>query len=201
MKCGNRLNTLKHYLYESKSIFFHPCHFESWLTRIICCSVAKSCRTLCDPWTIARCPPLSPEVCSNSCPLSQWCYLTVLSCATPFFFCLQSFPTLGSFQMSWLFTSGGQSIGASVLPSSLQWIFRVDFLQDWLIWSLSCPKDSQEFSAVSQFKSINSLVLSLLYVSTLTSIHDYWKNYSFWLYGPLLAKWRLCFLICCLGLL
>ena len=124
MKCGNRLNTLKHYFYESKSIFFHPCHFESWLIRIICCSVVKSCWTLCNPWTIACCPPLSPEVCSNSCPLSQWCYLTVLSCATPFFFCLQSFPTLGSFQMSWLFTSGGQSIGtsalASVLPMNIQ---------------------------------------------------------------------------------
>ena len=118
-----------------------------------------------------------------------------------FFSCPQSFRASCSFLVSRLFASGGQSIGASVLPSSLQWIFRVDFLQDWLIWSLSCPKDSQEFSAVSQFKSINSLVLSLLYVSTLTSIHDYWKNYSFWLYGPLLAKWCLCFLICCLGLL
>ena len=38
------------------------------------------------------CPPLSPRVCSNSCPLRQWCYLTISSSAPPFSFCLQSFP-------------------------------------------------------------------------------------------------------------
>ena len=59
------------------------------------------------------CPSLSPEVCSNSCPLSQWCYLTISSSAAPFSFCLQSFPASGSFPMSWLFTSSGQSTGAS----------------------------------------------------------------------------------------
>ena len=61
---------------------------------------------------------------------------------------------------------------------SFQWIFRVDFLWDWLVWSC-CPRDSQESSPTPQFKSINSLVLSLLYSSTLTSIHDYWKNHVF----------------------
>ena len=66
-----------------------------------------------------RCPPLSPRVCSDSCPLSQWCYLTILSIATFLFFCLQSFPASVSFPMSWLFTLGGQSIGASASPSIL----------------------------------------------------------------------------------
>ena len=60
------------------------------------------------------CPSLSPRVCSDSCPLSWWCYLTILSSATPFSSCLQSFPASGSFPMSRLFTSGGQSIGISV---------------------------------------------------------------------------------------
>ena len=50
-------------------------------------------------------------------------------------------------------------------------------------------------------KSINSLALSLLYGPILTSIHHYWKNHSFHFYGPLLAKWCLCFLICCLAFL
>jgi len=59
------------------------------------------------------CPSLCPRVCSNSCPLSQWCYLTISFSAIPFSFCLQSFPALGSFPMSWLFTSGGRSVGAS----------------------------------------------------------------------------------------
>ena len=54
-------------------------------------------------------------------PLSQWCYLTISS-SDPFSFCLQSFPASGSFLMSWLFPSGGQSIGASasVLPLNVQ---------------------------------------------------------------------------------
>ena len=59
---------------------------------------------------------------------------------------------------------------------SFQWIFRTDFLQDWLAGSLYNPRDSQESSLTPQFKSINSSVLSFLYGPTLTSIHDYWKN-------------------------
>ena len=54
--------------------------------------------------------PPSPRVCSNSCPLSQWCYLTSAPC---FSFCLQSFPASGSFPMSRLFATGGQCFGAS----------------------------------------------------------------------------------------
>ena len=74
------------------------------------------------------------------------------------------------------------------------------FLWDWLVWSPCSPRDSQESSPTPQFKSINSLALSLLYDPTLTSVHDYWKSDSLWLYRPLSAKWCLCFLICCLGL-
>ena len=70
------------------------------------------------------CLLLSPRVCSNSCPLSQWCYLTISSSVALFSFGFQSFPALGSFPVSQLFTSGGQSIGASasatVLPMSIQ---------------------------------------------------------------------------------
>ena len=43
------------------------------------------------------CPPLSPRVYSDSCPLSQWCYLTISCSATPFSFCLQPFPASESF--------------------------------------------------------------------------------------------------------
>ena len=58
---------------------------------------------------------------------------------------------------------------------SFQWIFRVD----WLVWYLNCSRDSQESSPTPQFKSINSLVFSLLYSWTLTSTHDYWKTIAF----------------------
>ena len=68
-------------------------------------------------------------------------------------------------------------------------------------WSPCSPRDSQESSRAPQFESVNSLVLNLLYGPTLASIHDYWKKPQLWLYRPLLAKWCICFLICCLGLL
>ena len=81
-----------------------------------CCSVAKLCLTLCDPMncsTLGTCPSISSRMCSDSCPLSQWCYLTISSSATPFPFYLQSFPASGSFPVSELFTSGSQGIGGS----------------------------------------------------------------------------------------
>ena len=73
------------------------------------------------PHTRLLCPSLSPGVCSDSCLLSQWCYLTISSpFANLFSICLQSFPASGSFPRSWLFPSGGQSIGASASASVLQ---------------------------------------------------------------------------------
>ena len=63
------------------------------------------------------CPPLSPRVCSNSHPLSRWCYLTISSFTALFSFCLQSFPASRSFPLSQLFASRGQSVGASALAS------------------------------------------------------------------------------------
>ena len=62
---------------------------------------------------------------------------------------------------------------------SSQRIFRTDLLQNRLAGSPCSPRDSQESSPKPQFKSINSSVLSVLYSSTLTSIHDHWKNHSF----------------------
>ena len=57
--------------------------------------------------------------------------------------------------------------------------YLTGFLKDQLVWSPGCPYDSQEPSSASQFECISSLVLSLLYGPTLTSVHDYWKNHSF----------------------
>ena len=69
------------------------------------------------------CPSPSSGACSSSCPLSQWCHPTISSSVFPFS-CLQSSPALGSFPVSQLFKSGGQSIGASgsasVLPMNIQ---------------------------------------------------------------------------------
>ena len=124
------------------------------------------------------CPSPTPGDCSNSCPLNWWCHPTISSSVIPFS-CLQYFPAGGSFP-----TSSSSHQVAKVLEFQLQdqsfwWIFRTDFLQDWLVWSPCCARDPQESSPVPQFKSINSLALSFLYSPALTSIHDYWKNHSF----------------------
>ena len=125
------------------------------------------------------CPLPTPRVYSNSCSLSHWCHPTTSSSVVSFSSCLQSFPTLGSFPVSQLFASGGQSIGASastsVFPMNiLNWFLNIS---DWLVWSPCSPRDSQESSPTPQFKTINSSELSFLYSPTLTSIHDYWKNH------------------------
>ena len=77
------------------------------------------------------CPLLSPRVWSNSCPLSQWCYLTISSSTALFSSCPQSFPVSRSFPMSWLFTSGGQSIGASASASASVLPMNISFRIDW----------------------------------------------------------------------
>ena len=83
-----------------------------------------------------------------------------------------------SLPMSQPFTSGGQSTGASASASVLPMNIHGWFPLELLVWSLCSPKDSQESSPTSQFESINSLLLNLLYGPTLTSIQDYWKNHS-----------------------
>ena len=77
------------------------------------------------------CPSLSSRICSNSCPLNQWCHPTISSSVIPFSSCPQSFTGWRFFAMSWLFASGGQSIGASasssVLAMNIQGSFPLGF--------------------------------------------------------------------------
>ena len=77
------------------------------------------------------CPLLCPRVCSNSCPLNQWCHPTILSSVIPFSSCLQSFPASGSFPMNRFFASGGQSIGTSVSESVLPMNIQDGFPLGW----------------------------------------------------------------------
>ena len=93
---------------------------------LCCCSVPKSCLTLCNPMDLMQvqhaklpCPSPSPVVCPSSCPMNQWCHPTISSSVVPFSSCPQSLPASESFPMSQLFTWGGQSIGVSALPSFL----------------------------------------------------------------------------------
>ena len=92
------------------------------------------------------CPSPTPGACSNSCPSSQWCLPTISSSVVPFSPRIQSFPASGSLQMSQLYVSGSQSIGASasesVLPMNIQ-----DWFPLWL-QSPCSPRDSQESSSM-----------------------------------------------------
>ena len=94
-----------------------------------------------------------------------------------------SFPSLPAFNLSqhqgifqWVSSHEvAKDLEFQLQHQSFQWTqFRVDFLKDWLVGSPCSPRDSQECFLTPQFKSINSLVLSLLYGPTLTSVHDYW---------------------------
>ena len=108
---------------------------------IYCCSVSRPCPTL-RPHTLqcARipCPSPSPRTCSNSCPSRRWCHPTISSSVIPFSSCLQSFPASGSFPMSQVFASGGQSTGASasasVLPANIQAWFPCSYESNFKSW-------------------------------------------------------------------
>ena len=123
-------------------------------------------------------PSPTPGVYSNSCPLSWWCHPIILSSVVPFSSCLQSFPASGSFQMSQLFASDGQSTGVSASTSVLPMNIQNWFPSGWTGLSSLQSKGLSRSSPTPQFKNINSLTLSFLYSLTLISIHDYWKNHS-----------------------
>ena len=97
--------------------------------------------------TRPHCPSPTPGVYPNSCLLRWWCHLTISSSVVPFSSCLQSFPTSGSFQMSWLFASGGQNTGVSALTSVLPMNTQDWFPLGWTSWiSLRSKGLSRVFS-------------------------------------------------------
>ena len=139
------------------------------------------------------CPPLLLRICSNSCLLSWWCYLTISSSATHSFFCFQSFQALGSFPMSQFFASGDQTIRASASVSVL-----LMNTQDWFPLGLA------------GWICLQSKGLSRVFSSTTVPMHQFfgaqpslWTNShihtrpleepQLWLHGPSPARWCLCF--------
>ena len=151
-----------------------------------CCSVTKSCPTLSKPMNCSMpCFPvlhLSPGICSNSCPLNQWCHPTISLSVTPFSSCPLSFPSLESFPVSHLFITGGQYMGASAS----------DFLWDWLVWSFCCLRDSQESSPAPQFIMHihnSSYILPIL----LLIMYDFsFFKFTFSHFQPIFLLYNLC---------
>ena len=163
-----------------------------------CCSVDVMSNSL-QPQKLQHarlpCPSLSPGIFSNSCPLSQWCHPTISSSVIPFSSCLWSSPASGSFPVSWLFSSSGQNIGVSasvsVVPMNIQGWFplarTISLLSKGLLSSTTIQKH-QIFGAQPSLWSKSHICTWVL------------EKPWVWLYGPLSAKWYLCFLIHCLGL-
>ena len=126
------------------------------------------------------CSSPSPRVCPSSCPLNQWCYPTISSSVIPSSSPLQSFPASGSFLVSQLFASGGQSIGtwasASVLSMDIQDQFPLGLTG--LISLLS--KTLKTLKSLLQHHSSKASILQhSAFFMVLTFVHDYWINYSF----------------------
>ena len=127
--------------------------------------------------TRSPCTSPTPGIQPNPYPLSRWYHPTISSSVIPFSSCLQSLPASGSFQMSQLFASGGQSIWISVSISVLPMN-----TQDWSPlgctgWRSLQPKElSRVFSNTTIQK--HQFFGAQLCSPTLTSIHDQWKNHS-----------------------
>ena len=139
-------------------------------------------RLLATTWTAAHQAPLSSSISWSLLrfsPLSQWCFLTISSSTSPFYFCLQSFPASGSFPMSQSFTSGDQNVraSASVLLMTIQGWFPLGLTD---VISLQSKGLSRVFSSttVQKHQFFGASSSSLLYDLTLTPIH-HWKNHSF----------------------
>ena len=100
----------------------------------------------------------SPGVCSHSCPLSRWFYLTTSNpLPPPSSFAFSLFQHQGLFQ--WVSSLHGVAEVLKLQHQSFQWIFRVNFLQNWLVWSPCSPRDSQKFFSSTTVGKINVMWL------------------------------------------
>ena len=138
--------------------------------------VSNSLKT---PWHARLpCPSPSPGAFSNSGPLSRWCHPTISSSVVPCHPLLlppSIFPSIRVFlNESALCIRWPKYRSFSISPSN-EYSGLISFRIDWF-HLLAVQGTLQEFSPTPQFKSINSLVLSLLYSPTLTPVRDYWKK-------------------------
>ena len=143
------------------------------------------------------CPSPTPRAYSNSCPLSQWGHPTISSSVVPFSSCLQPFPASGCFPVSRLFTSGGQSIGASAS------VFLMN-IQNWspLGWTGWISLRSKGLSRVLSNTTVQKHQFFGAQPSLWSDSHIHtWplEKPQPWLYGTLSTTWCLCFWIHCLG--
>ena len=129
-KCKKKSTNNNKYQWNNNIWFFYVSSVQ-----FSCSVVSDSLRSLEQRHTRPPCLSPTPRVYSNSCPLSQWCHPTISSSFIPLSSCLQSFPASGSFQMSQLFASHGQSIGVSASTSVLPMNIQDWFPLGWTDWT------------------------------------------------------------------
>ena len=144
------------------------------------------------------CPSLSPGVCSNSCPLNQWCHPTISSCCLllllSIFLSIRVFPNELALRIRW---PNYWSFSFSISPSS-EYSGLISFRIDWLdllaVWRT--PK------SLLQHHSLKASILwcSVFFMVQLSHLHMTAEKTTAFTIQTLSAKWCLCFLICCLGL-
>ena len=141
------------------------------------------------------CPPLYPRVCSNSCPLSPWCYLTISSSDTHFFFCLQSFlaSNESALHIRWpKYWSFSFSISHSNEYSGLR-SYRIDWFDLLAVQGTLKSLLWHHNSKASIFQHSAFFLVRLSYPYMTLVWEKLWEK--LWLYGALLAKRCLCFSI------
>ena len=150
----------------------------SYINQFSCSVMSDSLRPHEPQHARPPCPSPTPRVHPNPGPSSRWCHPTITSSVVPFASCPQSFPASGSFPMSQLFASGGQSIGVSASTSDLPMN-----TQDWspLGWTGWISLQSKGLSRVftnARVQKHQVFGAQLFFIPTLTSIHDHRKNHS-----------------------
>ena len=147
------LKTTRHWCMNSKTQINGQVSFVHRFVIVYLLSVSDSLQPYGLQHTKLPCPSLSPRVCSSSCPLSHWYHPTISSFVSPFSSCPQFFPASGSFPVSQLFASGGQSIRASasapVLSMNIQGWFPLGFIG---LISLLSKRLSRVFSSTTVWK-------------------------------------------------
>ena len=144
------------------------------------------------------CPSLSPGVWSNSCSLSQWCHPTISSFAAPSPSVFNHSQQEGLFQWVGPSHQAAKVLVFQIQHQSFQWVFRVDFTYDWLVWSW-CPRDSQEPTSTTIQKHQFFGTQPSLWSNS--HIHAWLlEKPQLWLHRLWSAQQCLCFLICCLDL-
>ena len=161
-------------------LLFHHYLWENWGLECLncqahhCCSVTNSCPALYDLMNFST--PGFP-VFHHFLEFAQTHGHWVSDAIQPSYLVLSPSPALNVSQhqglFQWVNSSHQVAKVLELQHQSFQWIFRVYFLLDWLVWSPCCPRDSQESSPAPQFERISSLVLSLLSLWSTSLLHTW----------------------------